>query len=604
MLKWHHSFGRKNFQIQSFTLKSTLRKILAIVILFSSLSLSAPVWAIDFSAHGYYRQRFEFTHDLDLQRPNPGIVGADDDNDRFGTIAFGQQRFRLQPLLKLNDHISIHGEIDFLDNLLFGQSNVQSLEISNPIVGTLELPPANGAFGVVGGDAGANLGSGGGNINVRQMYVDIMTAGGKFRIGRQAFNWGLGVFVNDGEGVEGDFGDVFDRVLYLAGLGLKNGAQINVGIAYDFAFEATRDPSIGGLDSGLGSNWNDVSQAAVILLYRSTNFEIGLLSALRFRDGNDGSTTTTATFIDTGDVDGDGNVDEGVELPAGKDGDTLLFVFDAYGKLHFAKYYTVAVEAVFIGGKIAPGVAIDAIILDDPAQAGLTNPLDEPITLPLDGNQNDIAVFMAAAELTADWDFGGEAKVQAGFASGDSSPLSSKITQLGFRPDYDIALMMFDVPLGTSPSIRVGGIRELGKKPVSSNYINNAIYFTMGYKHEFDITSGVPWAQDFKVGGKVITAFAPSRTIDLDFTEITGVAGLPHVVNDSPWYGFEIDLSVEARFFEFMKWETVIGGLFPGGVYDIKDDFIASNPGGVINSISADGAEPAFAAKTTLFFEF
>ena len=75
---------------------------------------------------------------------------------------------------------------------------------------------------------------------------------------------------------------------------------------------------------------------------------------------------------------------------------------------------------------------------------------------------------------------------------------------------------------------------------MSPNYINNAIYATLEYKHEFDITSEVPWADDFKVGGKVISAWAPSRNLDIDFTEITGVANLPHVVNQSrflivPW---------------------------------------------------------------------
>lgn len=581
------------------------------VVALTSLFSFQSAQAIEFSAHGYYRLRFEYTHDLDLQRPNPGVVPGDpqnDSNDRFGTIAFGQQRFRLQPLLKLNDHISIHAEIDFLDNLLFGQSDVETISFSNPITGDVVLPEANGPFGVVGGSGGATAAGFGGNLSVRQMYVDIITSGGKFRIGRQAFNWGLGILLNDGQDMEGDFGDVFDRILYFAGLNLKNGDQINFGLAFDFAFEASQDPSISGLDSGIDSNWNDVMQSGVILMYRSEKFEVGVLGAIRFRDGDDGETTTTAIYEETdiGDRDQDGDNTDivGVRRPAGKDGDTLLFFFDIYGKVHFLRNYTFSMEAAYITGKMATGVAIDAVVLDDPSQAGLPNPVPEPIELPLNGNQNDIEIFMAATELEGKWDFGGEAKIQAGIASGDSDPLSSKVTQLGFRQDYDIALMMFDVPLGTSPAIRVGGITELGRKPISPNYINNAAYFTLGYKHKIDITSGVPWAEDFKVGAKFITAWAPSRTIDLDFSEITGVEGLPHVVNASRWYGFEVDLSVEATLFEFMKMKTTVGGFFPGGVYDIKDDFIQDNPGGLINAIQPDPAEPAFATKTTLFFEF
>lgn len=581
-----------------------LKLFLFLFFLGTSFFLLSPIsFAIEFSAHGYYRQRYEYTHDLDLQRPNSGIVPGDpasDSNDRFGTIAFAQQRFRLNPLLKLNDHISFHGQIDFLDNLLFGQSDVAVLQISNPIVGTVALPPANGPFGTLGSTGGDVLGSGGGNVNVRRMYVDILTAGGKFRIGRQPSQWGLGILTNDGDGPEGDFGDTFDRILYLAGLDLGKGNRINIGVVYDFAFENQRDPSIGGLDQGIDSNWNDSLQTGLILLYQTENWELGTFSTMRFRDGDDLQPTTTATYIDTTDLDGDGNITEGVELPAGIDGDTLLGVFDLYGRFNFLRHYRLGFEALAILGKLAPGIAIDAIILDDPAQAGVTNPLDAPIEL----GRSDVSIFMGALEFDAWWDFGGEVHLQSGFASGDSAPVSSRITQLGFRQDYDIALLLFDVPLGSSPAIRVSGISEQGRKPMSPNYINNAIYAALEYKHEFDITSGVPWADDFKIGGKVITAWAPSRNIDIDFEEITGTAGLPHVVNRSKWYGFEVDLSVESTFFEFLHWKTVVGGLIPGGLFDIKNDDIASNQGGVINAIAFDNAEPAIAAKTTLFFEF
>lgn len=581
-----------------------LKRLFSTAFVVLGLSLvSFTASAFDFSAHGYYRLRFEYTHDLDLQRPNDGIVPNDpdnDSNDRFGTIAFAQQRFRMDPTLKLNDHISIHSQIDLLDNLLFGQSDVASLEIANPLVGTLTLPPANGPFGTLGTNGGSTLGSGGGNINVRQMYVDILTSAGKFRIGRQPSQFGLGIFVNDGNSMEGDFGDNFDRVLYLAGLDFKNGHRINFGLAYDFAFENTRDPSFSGLDTGVGSNWNDAMQGGLILLYQTDNFELGSFSGLRFRDGNDGQATTTAVFVDVNDEDGDGDITEGIRKPAGIDGDTLIFTQDLYGKFRFLRDYTLSFESVFIGGKMAPGIAIDSIILDDPAQAGLTNPIPSPITLPQTGTQNDVMIFMAAAELDANWRFGGEAHVQAGFASGDSSPLSSRITQLGFRPDYDIALMMFDVPLGTSPALRVSSITELGRKPVTPNYITNAVYATLGYKHRFDITSGVPWADDFKVGGKLITAWAPSRTLDLDLSAVTGIGGLPHLINNSRWYGVELDLSVEATFFDVMHWRTVVGVFLPGGAYDIRNSAATS----IVNPILFDNANPAFAAKTTLFFEF
>lgn len=602
-------------------MKERFKKII-LMALTPMLLFSQMGYALDFSANGYYRIRFEYTHDLDLQRPNPGIVPGDTDNtsnDRIGTISYAQQRFRLNPHLKLNDHIAFHSQIDILNNVLFGQSDVRTLSISHPVVGTLTIPEANGPFGVTGS-------SGSENINVRRLWVDILTSAGQFRIGRQPSHFGLGIFNNDGDGMEGDFGNTYDRILYLAGIEFGNNNRINFGLSYDFAFEAQQDPSVTGFDSGFSSNWNDVMQGGVIFMYQTKNFEVGLLGAVRFRDGNDGQPTTTATYIDNCaddgrpsdyvcadptdttdpnyDLDNDGAINDGIDLPAGIDGDTLLYIADIYARLKFANHYSLAFEGVYMRGKIATGLAVDAIILDDASQAGLSNPLTAPIELPLTGTQNDLEVMMAAMEFDAEWNFGGEVHVQAGYASGDSKPMSSKITQLGFRPDYDIALILFDQPIGTSPAIVIGGQTELGRKPVSPNYINNAIYFTLEYKHEIDITSGVPWADDFKVGLKGITAYAPANNLDINFSDITGVANLPYVVNRSKWYGFEVDASVEATFFDYMKWKSTVGVFVPGPLYDIKNDNGSVDPTGFIDTILFDKAEIAIAAKTTLFFEF
>lgn len=602
----------------------------------SVLSPLLPANAVEFSAHGYYRLRFEYTHDLDLQKPNSGIVPGDlnnNSNDRFGAIAFAQQRFRLDPHLKINDHISIHAQIDMLDNLLFGQSDVNSLVISNPVVGNVQMSAANGPYGVLGPTGGDPLGAGGGNVNVRRLWVDILTSAGQFRIGRQPSHFGLGILSNDGNGIEGDFGDTFDRVMYLAGMPIGNSGRLNFGFIYDFAYEASVDPSLNGLLDGVNSNWNDAMQMSALIMYQQENFELGFVAGIRFRDGNDGQPTTTAAYVDdcgvgdgrpsefacadstdttdpNYDLDNDGQTNDLIDLPAGKDGDTLIYTFDLYGKIHFLNNYRFAFEAVYLGGKIAPGVAIDAIALDAPSQAGITNPLTRPIELPLNGTQNDLSVMMLATEFDAIWDFGGEVHVQAGYASGDQNPLSSRIEQLGFRPDYDIALILFDQPIGTSPALVIGGVTELGRVPVSPNYINNAIYATVEYKHNFDISSGVPWAKDFKVGLKAITAFAPKNNLDLNLSEIvsatTGQAvnNLPHLVNRSKWYGLEIDASVEATLFNALKWKTVAGVFIPGPLYDIKDSNATANRNGLVQPVLFDNADIAIAAKTTLFFEF
>jgi uncharacterized protein (TIGR04551 family) len=604
-------------------------KILVCLIFTCLLGLSSEVLAVEFSAHGYYRIRFEYSHDIDLQRPNAGIVPGDTDNsanDRFGTIAFAQQRFRLNPHIKINDNISIHGQLDIFDNLLFGQSDIASLYISNPLVGTVSMSPANGPFGVIGPLGGDPLGNGGGNVNARRIYVDILTAGGLFRIGRQPSHFGLGIFNNDGDGMEGDFGDTFDRIMYLAGFNFKNGSRLNFGFIYDFAYEATKDPSISGLDTGVSSNWNDVMQGGTILMFTSDHVEFGIFGAVRFRDGNDGDYTTTAAYVDNCandgrpddfvcddptdttetayDYDNDGSINDLITLPAGIDGDTLIYIIDAYARFNFARDYSLAFEGVYMGGKIATGIAIDAIALDADSQAAITNPLTAPIQLPQTGTQNDLQVILGAMEFDAEWPFGGELHIQGGYASGDSNPLSQTITQLGFRPDYDIALILFDQPIGTSPALVIGGVTEMGRVPMSPNYINNAIYATLEFKQEFNIKAAIPWVDDFKIGIKGISAYAPQNNLDLDLAAVTGAATLPHLVNQSKWYGFEVDASIEATFFDALKWKSVIGFFSPGPLYDIKDDNATANSTGIVDTILFDKADIALAAKTTLFVEF
>ncbi len=576
-----------------------LRGVLSGIFFCAVLGGIGEAAAFEFATHGYYRLRFEYDHDLDTQTTNDALSqGTEGDNDRFGSIAYGQQRFRLDPIMKLNDNISIQGQFDILDNTLFGQGQVQQLSLLNPTVGTVTLPGGSGAFGVTGGGAGDPTVNGGGSIVVKRLWVDLYTPVGKFRMGRQPSHWGLGVIQNDGNSREGDFGDTNDGLTYLAKYDFKNAGTLNGGVMYTFTFENTVDPSLDGLESTVGSNSSDTHQAVLFAIYQQDEFELGAFGGMRWRLADQADTTTTA--ITLSDPDGDGCF-TGSQQAAGQDGDTRLYIFDLYGKGLFGPH-SLALEGAYIGGTVTTGVAIDAVQLTCAEQAaGLTNPVSNPIEM---FPESDISVFMGALEFEGKYDFGGEALLQTGFAQGDSQPLSTKITQFGFRKDYDIALMMFDMPLGTSPAVQVGGRTVEGQKPMSSNQITNAAYMALGYKHKFDVSGFLPHTQDFKIGLKGITAWAPARNLDIDLEEITGQQNLPHYVNSSRWYGFEVDASIEATLFDYLKWSGQAGVFVPGGLYDIKTEDTSNFNANGIDSIDYDAAEMAFALKTTFFFEF
>src|SRR3989338_7003972 len=118
-----------------------------IFLLFVAIFFPVVSSAVDFSVHGYYRNRFEFYDNLDLQKPK----SAGTSNDRFGLIQFNQMRLRTEPVLKINDNLSIHSQMDFLDNIVFGSSQVERFEFLSPLIVTQTLPAGNGAIGMVGG---------------------------------------------------------------------------------------------------------------------------------------------------------------------------------------------------------------------------------------------------------------------------------------------------------------------------------------------------------------------------------------------------------------------------------------------------------------------
>src|SRR5690606_1461051 len=87
---------------------------------FILFGISPSVQALSFSAHGYFRLFLDWSYDLDTQKPSNIQQGNQRGNDRFGNIVFAQQRFRIDPILKINDNISFQAQLDLLDDVLFG----------------------------------------------------------------------------------------------------------------------------------------------------------------------------------------------------------------------------------------------------------------------------------------------------------------------------------------------------------------------------------------------------------------------------------------------------------------------------------------------------
>jgi len=556
----------------------------AIVFLLLSIACNDAL-AVDFSVHGYYRNRVVTTDDLDLQRPNNSIPYS---NNRFGFISFNQMRLRLEPTLKLNDFLSLQSQFDILDNVLFGTSDTQELHIIAPVLGDQTLPPGAGSIYMTGPHTVGENGA----INFRRLWADILTPIGKFRIGRQPSNWGMGIFQNDGNELQGDFGDTADRILYAVQYDVPGTGAVTGGLLWDIAYEAQFDPRINLLQTSPPSNNRDCQHYGAFFLFERPEAAVGLMGGLRRRNGPNGQTTMEVT-------DALGNT-----VAAGIDGNTLVYAADLYARYSYENY-DFKLEGVYLGGKITTGLALDAIPF-----AGL-GAGEGIIQLPPD---QKLQVFMAAFEASGHYPTGDRWKFQGGFAQGDGSPLSQNITMYGFRPDYQIALMMFHYPLGTSPSLYGqkagggGGTEYLaGGKSITSNFINNALYFTAGYNHKFDL-SGSGWAEWVKPGIKFITAWAPKKNTSIDFSDLIPQAGTWPTLDERTssmlqrWYGLEADISVEAMLFENLYTSLAGGFLYPGRAYDIDVNLI--DPGSIVEPIPKDKASMAWMLRLTAILLF
>lgn len=527
---------------------------------------------MDFTSHGYFRTRLAGLYNLDLQNNNAAIANT---NNQNGLIYFNEMRLRVEPTLKLNDFLQIRTQIDFLDNVLYGNNATVQQEILSPVIGTITMPAGIGSNSLVGGAAGIN-----GSVNVRRVWMDITTPIGKFQIGRQPSHWGLGIFQNDGNGREADFGDTADRIMYLTQFPIGEKGALSIGALWDIAYEAQRDPRIGGLTSAIRENGQDTNQYAIVLYYEQPEFTIGTFSGIRRRHGGNG-TTTTAKDIN------------GTTQAAGIDGNSLMYFMDGYVRVNLP-HHRIQAEAVYLGGKISTGVAINAIPFPGLAAPGI-------IELP--ANQS-IGVIMGALEAKGFYDWGGEWELKGGFAQGDAAPLSNKITQYGFRPDYQIALLMFNYPLGTSPTLRnaATNAKLTGGVPVTGNMINNAYYGTLAYMHNLNVKRAIPQANYLKVGIRGVTAWADKPPVSLDFAEILGDSTMPSVDGIGKWYGAEVDLLAEAKFFDHL-WMYLEGGvLLPGKAYDINVN--VQDPGGVLATTPYDKADLGYGGRLTLMLEF
>ncbi|HET7789111.1 MAG TPA: TIGR04551 family protein [Myxococcales bacterium] len=155
-----------------------------------------------FQPHGYLRMRGEFFHGMSLGRgPDPSgnflfpgpFIGTGGNNSQSDA----NFRFRFEPTLEVSEDLSIHFQADILDNVLLGSSPVTDKYL-DPFTPLSVLSTQRGA----------------GVVNVKRVWGRVNTQLGELLFGRMGYHWGLGLLHNDGNCLDCDFGDTYDRIAF------------------------------------------------------------------------------------------------------------------------------------------------------------------------------------------------------------------------------------------------------------------------------------------------------------------------------------------------------------------------------------------------------
>ncbi len=183
-----------------------------LIIFFAVLGMSVPSFAIDWSLGGfpsYMRTRARVIG-------NATYMNMTDKDDLIHVV---DTTLRLTPQLGLSDAVTVRAQVDVASNMIWGGATAHffggTLGEDDSVV-LSDLRPNdrfNGAI-LTGPKA---IDDDYGFFSVRMLHADIVLPHnlGFVRIGRQPFDWGLGILANGGHDPRSDLGFVVDRALWL-----------------------------------------------------------------------------------------------------------------------------------------------------------------------------------------------------------------------------------------------------------------------------------------------------------------------------------------------------------------------------------------------------
>lgn len=344
--------------------------------------------ATDLYMDGYFRLRARLFDNLSLKRDvplsdssDPALAGS------TGTASYFEQRLRISPELRINQYLSVFAQIDVLPDLVWGTSP--------------ERLALDGYFQSIGQSQSFNLPGDVPLIAPRRAWAEIYTPVGRLKIGRTAQQVGAGIYFNDGNALDADYGDTADRIQFLTRF-----SNIYALLGYDMIYQGSLDRPY------------HAQAVAAAVAYRSELLS-GSFYAYLVND---------RSWEDEGKINADTSTRNKM----------LTSTFDLWGK---ATVGPVDLEAEAIYRYGTGQMVLDSV------EAG-----KEPKTF------SDASISQFGAMLRGSYGMKtGKLGAEAGVASGDPDSLASsaslsstsysKFTRFTFDRDYHIAFLMFRQPM-------------------------------------------------------------------------------------------------------------------------------------------------------------
>jgi hypothetical protein len=268
-----------------------------------AICTAIPAYAVELSLGGfpsYMRTRARYFGNAtflssitDAQAEALGFSNADDN------IFFVDTRLRLTPQLVLSDAVTIRAQVDVFDNVIWGGTTSALLGGRSTLVNSSITTGDRFRGALLIGANAIDRGIGESDstddvqfFNVRMLHADIVLPSnlGFVRIGRQPFDWGLGILANGGWDPLSDLGFVLDRFLYLKSFPIGAGT---------FTFVFVSDIFTQG-NTVVTANGNGYDIGAVALIYNTNvgggNLTVGVYDFPYIHQNNLGTVCPGAPF--------------------------------------------------------------------------------------------------------------------------------------------------------------------------------------------------------------------------------------------------------------------------------------------------------------------